>query len=159
MQFVEVHMANFVDVFAGDVKQQPRSAEPRAVAIGAGELNHHLVEPGLDPGTRFAALAVASVIPLNAPRDPVKADLPAFPIVTLHFRFGRRDGRDFLLDAVEDRVARLLGQLLPRLFEREAKSLREAVHYSSVPGVRVVLERLSHEATADDAPLRVWDEQ
>ena len=63
------------------------------------------------------------------------------------------------LDAVEDRLARRLGQLLPRRVEREAQRLRQAVHHPAVPGVRVVLERLAHEAAAADAPLRVGDQQ
>src|SRR5262245_59116310 len=159
MQLVEIHLADLVDVFAGNGEQQPGRAEPGAVAIGAGKLDHHLVQPGLDTGTRLAALAVSAVIPLDAPRNPVEAHLLPFPIVALHFRIGRRHGRDFLLDAVEDGVARRLRQALPRLFERETQSLCEAVHYSAVPGVGIVLERLAHEAAADDAPLRVRNEQ
>ena len=64
------------------------------------------------------------------------------------------------LDAVEDRLARRLRQhrstaSRARSFERRG----QAVHHPAVPGVRVVLERLAHEAAAEDAALRIGDQQ
>ena len=79
VQLVEVELADVVDGLAGDGEQQPGGAEPRAVAVGAGVLDHHLVEPRLHPGAGFAALPVAAVVPLDAPRDPAEADLLALP--------------------------------------------------------------------------------
>ena len=96
---------------------------PRAVAVGTGVLDHHLVEPRLHPRVRLAALPVAAVVALDPPRDAAEADLLALPVVALDLRVGRREQRDLLrLDAVEDRVARRLGQLLPRRVEREARA-------------------------------------
>ena len=90
VQLVEVELADVVDGLAGDGEQQPRGAQPRAVAVGAGVLDHHLVEPRLHPRAGFAALPVAAVVPLDAPRDAAEADLLALPIVALDLRVRRR---------------------------------------------------------------------
>ena len=79
VQLVEVQLADVVDGLAGDGEQQPRRAQPRAVAVGAGVLDHHLVEPRLHPRVRLAALPVAAVVALDAPGDAVEADLLALP--------------------------------------------------------------------------------
>ena len=75
----KLQLADVVDGLAGDGEQQPRGADARAVAVGTGVLDHHLVEPGLHPGARFAALPVAAVVPLDPPRDAAEADLLALP--------------------------------------------------------------------------------
>ena len=62
VQLVEVELADVVDGLAGDGEQQPGGADPRAVAVGAGVLDHHLVEPRLHPRAGFAALPVAAVV-------------------------------------------------------------------------------------------------
>ena len=79
MQLVEVELAELVDGLAVDREQQPRRAEARAVAVGAGVLDHHLVEPRLHPRVGLAALPVAPVVALDAPRDAAEADLLALP--------------------------------------------------------------------------------
>ena len=75
---------------AVDGEQQPRGAHARAVAVGAGVLDHHLVEPRLHARVGLAALAVAAVVPLDAPRDAAEADLLALPLVALDLRVRRR---------------------------------------------------------------------
>src|SRR5262245_18417576 len=98
-------------------------------------------------------------MPLDAPRDPVEADLLAFPIVARRTRLGRSRRQDLLLDAVEDRVARRSGKFFPRRVERETQRLRGAVHHPTVPRVRVVLKSFTHKTTASNAPLRIGDAQ
>ena len=77
VQLVEVELPELVDRLAGDREQQARRAEPRAVAVGAGVLDHHLVEPRFHPRVGFAALAVAPVVALDAAGDAAEADLLA----------------------------------------------------------------------------------
>src|SRR5579872_5102517 len=159
-QFVEIEPAHFVDGLAGNGKEQPRGSQPRALAIGAGALDHDLVEPLFHAAAGLPALAVAPVVALDASGDASKADLAAFEFVALHFGVGRRYGLQFLpLEAVEDGVTDLLGKLLPGRFQRELQRLREAVHDAAVPGVGVVLERLANETAADDAARRIGDKQ
>src|SRR5205085_9053827 len=70
VQLVEVELADLVDRLAGDGEQEPGGPDPRPLAVGAGVLDHHLVEPGLHAGVRLAPLAVAAVVPLDPPGDP-----------------------------------------------------------------------------------------
>src|SRR5207302_9604579 len=136
MQLVEVELADVVDGLSRDGEQEAGRTDARALAVGAGVLHHHLVEPGLHPGTRFAALPVTAVVPLDAPRDAAEADLLAFPVAAFLLRLGRRGRQDFLLDAVEDRTAHLLGQVFPRRFEPQTKRARKALHHPPVPPAR-----------------------
>src|SRR5262249_60595439 len=95
-------------------EQTPGRTPPRALAVGADVLHHHLVEPGFHPGIRFAPLPVAAVMPLDAPRDPAEADLFAFPLAALLLGFRRHGQRDFLLvHPLEDGVTPRFWQLLP----------------------------------------------
>ena len=79
VQLVEVELADVVDGLAVDGEQQPRRADARAVAVGTGVLDHHLVEPRLHPGVGLAALPVAAVVALDAAGDAAEADLLALP--------------------------------------------------------------------------------
>ena len=63
MELVEVEPADVVDRPATDGEEQPRRSEAGPVAVRAGVLDHHLVEPCLRPGARLAALPVAAVVP------------------------------------------------------------------------------------------------
>src|SRR6185295_1579869 len=109
VQLVEVQLTELEDVAAVDREQQSGRTNPRAVAVGAGALDHHLVEPFLHPRVRFAALPVAPVMTLDAPGDAVEADLAAVLIVAAHLRVWRRDDPDPRgPDAVEDRAPRVL---------------------------------------------------
>ena len=136
-------------------------AQARAVAVRAGVLDHHLVEPRLHPRVRLAALAVAAVVALDAPRDAAEADLAALLVVAPDLRVGRRS-------AARSSSARCrrgsrpdgrLGQLLSTASRAETERLRQAEHHPAVPGVGVVLERLAHEAAAEDAALRIGNQQ
>src|SRR5688500_9034840 len=123
-------------------------------------LDHHLVEPGFHARAALAALAIPAVVPLDASRDPMEADLLALPVLAFGLRLGRCDDRDLLrLDAVQDRAVHRLRQILPRRIEREAQHLREAVHDPAVPRLRIVPERLADEATARNAALWIGNEQ
>ena len=160
LQLVEVELPDVVNGAAADGEQQPRRPDARALAVGARVLDHHLVEPRLHLRARLAALAVAAIVALDAPGDAAEADFAALVLRRLHLGVGRRRHRDLpRLDAVEDGLADFLGQLLPRRVERETERVRQAEHHPSVPGIRVVLERLAHEAAAEDAALRIGDEQ
>ncbi len=160
MQLVEVHLPDVVDVPAGDREQQPAGAHPCASAVGARLLDHDLVEPGLHSRVRFATLPVPAVIAFDSPRDAVEADLPALPVAASDLRVRGREDRDALrLDAVEDRVARLLRQTVPGGIEREVQRCRQAEHHPAVPAVGVVAERLAHETAAQNAALRIRDQQ
>ena len=160
MQLVEVQLAEVVDGLARDGEQEPRGADARAVAVRTDVLDHHLVEPGLHLGAGFAALTVAAIVPLDPSRDPAESHFLPFPVVTLDFCFRRRGQHDLLrVDPVQDRSAHAVGQIGPARLERKAQGLREAVHHPAIPGVRVVPERLLHEAAADDAALRIGDEE
>ena len=66
---------------------------------------------------------------------------------------------NFLFDAEEDRVPGLRRQLLPRRVEGKLERAGQAVHHPAVPRVRVVAEGLTHETAAEDAPLRIGDQQ
>jgi hypothetical protein len=79
MKFVEVELAEMVDVFAGDREEQSREADPRSVAVRASMLNHHLVEPCFHARARFAALPVSTVVPFDAARNSAEADFFSFP--------------------------------------------------------------------------------
>ena len=160
VQLVEVHLAEIVDGLSVDGEEQPGRADARSLAVRAGVLHHHLVEPRLHPRVRLAALPVPAVMPLDAPRDPVKADLLAFRVLALDLRLRRHPHHEFLaVEPVQDRVPHGLRQLLPRRFERESQRLRQAVHHPPVPRVGVVLERLAHEAAAQDAAPRIGNQQ
>ena len=156
LQLVEVQLAQLVEVAAVDPEEQPRRAHARALALRARALDHHLVEPLLHARVRFAALAVPPVVPLDPARDPVKADLAPVRTAAKHLRIRRRHHLDLRgADAVEDGVANRFGQQLPRRVEREVQQLRQAEHQPAVPCVRVVLERLAHEAAAENAAVGI----
>ena len=160
VQLVEVHLPDVVDTLASDREQQPACAHPCAPAVRARLLDHDLVEPGLHSRVGFAALPVPAVVALDPPGDAVEADFLAFPVAASDLRVRRREHRDPLrLDAVEQGVARLLGQPVPGRIEREVQRCRQAEHHPAVPGVGVVLERLAHETAAQDAALRIRDQQ
>ena len=160
LQLVEVQLAELVDVAAVDREQQARRAHARALALRARALDHHLVEPLLHPRVRLASLAVAPVVPLDPPGDAVKADLASVRTAAQHLRVRRRHHLDLRrAEAVEDGLARRFRQRLPRGVEREVQQRRQAEHHPPVPRVRVVLERLAHEAAAEDAALGVRHEQ
>ncbi len=80
VQLVEVELAHVVDGLARDGEEQPGGAQARAVAVGAGVLHHHFVEPRLHAGVGLAALPVAAVVPLDPARDSAEADLLPVPI-------------------------------------------------------------------------------
>ncbi len=123
VQFVEVELADLVDGLALDGEQQPGGPDARAVAIGAGVLHHHLVEPGLHPGTGFAALPVAAVVPLDAPRDSAEADLLAFRVFAFDLRLGRHADHDLLaIEPVQDRVAHRSRAASPRAFRARSEA-------------------------------------
>jgi hypothetical protein len=160
VQLVEMKLPGVVDRLAADREQQPGVANPRALAVRTGVLDHHLVEPRFHFRAGFPALTVAAVVPLDPARDAAEADLLPFPVVAFDLRLGWRVQHDlFRVNPVEDGAARLLGKIAPRHVEREAARLREAEHDPAVPRLRVVFERLLHEAAAGNAPLRVGDEQ
>src|ERR1019366_1276101 len=160
VQLVEVELADVVDALALDGEEQPRGTHTRTFAIGAGVLHHHFVEPRLHAGARLAALPVAPVLPFDAPRDPAEADRLALRFFPLGLRLPRGDQRAFpVVEPLQDGVPHRLRQLLPRHVQRETESLGKAVHYATVPGVRVVLERFAHKAPADNAAPRVWHQQ
>src|SRR4051795_11884547 len=105
-----------MDRLAREREEQSRGPDPRALAVGAGTLAHHLVEPLLHARVGLAALAIAAVMSFDPPRDPAEPDLLGLPIVAFDLRVGGYHQRQLLrVDAVEDRVARRFGQLLPRL--------------------------------------------
>ena len=160
VQLVEVKLAHVVDRLAVDGEQQPGGAHARAFAVRAGVLHHDFVEPRFHSGAGFAALAVAAVVPFDAPRDAAEADRFALRVLPFGLRVGGHAHHDFpVLEPFEDRVPHGLRQLFPRRVEREVEGFGEAVHHAPVPGVGVVLEGLAHEAAADDAAPRVGDEQ
>jgi hypothetical protein len=160
VELIEVHLADVVERAAGDGEQLPRPSQPRALAVRADLLDHHLVEPRFHPRVRLAALAVMAVVALDAPGDAVEADLTAFPVVAPDSCVGRRLQDDLArLDAVQDRGPGRLGQLIPWGIEREAQRHREAEHHPAVPGIGVVLERLANEAAAENAALRIRNQQ
>src|SRR5262249_6808954 len=90
LELVEVELAEIVDRLAADGEAQPGGPDPRAVAVGAGELDHHIVEPGLHPGVGLATLAITPVATLDPPRDPAEADLLALPVAAASLRLRRR---------------------------------------------------------------------
>src|SRR3954469_11581461 len=111
---VEVHVPAVVDRLAADGEERPGGAQPRAVAIGARVLDHHLVEPRFHFRVRLAALPVAPVVAFDAPRDARPADLAPFLLLAPNLRVWRGDHPHLLVDAVQNRVPRLLAQLVPR---------------------------------------------
>ena len=160
VELVEVQLAEVVDRFFRDGEELAGRAQARAVAVRAGALDHHLVEPLFHPRVHLPLLAVAAIVPLDAPRDPVEPDLPSVMVVAVDLGVGRRAHRDRpRIDAVEDGVARSFRQVLPRTVERELLRQREAVHHQAVPRVGVVLEGLAHEAATQDASVRIRHEQ
>ncbi len=123
VQLVEVELADVVDGLAGDGEQQPRGPDARAVAIGAGVLHHHFVEPGLHARVRLAALPVAAVVPLDPPGDSAEADLLAFPVVALHLRLGRRRrARSSASMPYEDRVAHRVPAASPTAYRARSRA-------------------------------------
>ena len=160
VQLVEVQLADLVNGPAADLEQQPRRRKPRPLTIGTGVLHHDLVEPRLHPRVRFAALPVAAVVALDPARDAAESDLPAFVAGTLDLRVGRGDEGDLArFDAVENGGPGALGKILPGHVEPEAERGGEAEHHPAIPRVRVVLERLAHEAAARDAAVRVRNQE
>ena len=160
MQLVEVELSHVVDVLSADGEEKPRRPYPRAIAVGTGVLDHHLVEPLLHLRVRLASLPIAPVPAFDASGDAWKADLPSGPLAPRVLGARRRNQFDLLwLDAVENRLARALGQLLPGRVEREPDGLRQAEHLHAIPGLGVVAERFFDEAAVGDTPLDVGHEQ
>src|SRR5262249_10116555 len=89
-QLVEMKLPDLVEIFALDGEEQAGGADPGSAAIGAGVLDHDLVEPGFHAGAGFAALAVAAVVALDAAGDAAEADSFAFAVFAAYFGFGRR---------------------------------------------------------------------
>ena len=96
VELVEIELAELVDGLACNGEAEPGGPEPRAVAVGAGVLDHHAVEPGLHPGVRLAFLPVTAVAPLDPPGDSAEADLLALPVVAASLRLRRRAEHDLL---------------------------------------------------------------
>ena len=86
MQLVEVEAAHVVDRLAGDGEEQSGCPKSGALAVGAGALDHHLVQPLFHARVGFATLSIAAVLPFDSPRDSAEADLLAFPIIALDLR-------------------------------------------------------------------------
>ena len=109
-QFIEVQLADIVNILAGNREQQPGCAQPRSVAVRAGAFDHHLVQPVFHPRIRFAPLPVPSITAFDASCDAAKAHLFTVAVVPFLFRIGRSDNRYlFLVCAVQDRVPRGFG--------------------------------------------------
>src|SRR5262249_11881700 len=105
LQLVEVELSDLVDRLSADGEERSRPAQPCAAAVGAALLDHPLVEPCLHVRVRLAALPVAAVVALDAPRDAAEADLASLVLLARHLRVGRRLHRDLpRLDAVENGV-------------------------------------------------------
>ena len=83
VQLVEVQLAHLLDGLSRDGEQLPGGAQPPALAVGAGVLDHHLVQPLLHAGAGLAALPVAAVVALDPPGDAAEADRLALPVVAL----------------------------------------------------------------------------
>ena len=90
MQLVEIQITHFVDGLTRDRELQPGRPEPGAVAIRAGALHHHLIQPRFHPRAGFAPLPVAAVVALDTPRDSMEADLVAVEFVALHLGVRRQ---------------------------------------------------------------------
>ena len=104
VELVEVHLPDVVEGAAADGEEQPRGAQPGALAVGTDLLDHHLVEPRFHPRVRLSPLPVVAIVALDAPGDAVEADLASFPVVATDLGVGRRVQHDLpRLDAVEDR--------------------------------------------------------
>ena len=162
VQLVEVQLSNVVDRLAADGEQQPRRAQTRA-PLQSGHVcsTITLSSHASMPRVRLAALAVAAVVALDAARDAVEADLAPFLLVA------RRPSRRAACDQRPSRArcrrgshrARASGRSFHGVSSEKPSALRQAVHHAPVPGVRVVAERLAHEAAAADAALRVGHQQ
>ena len=161
VQLVEMQLADVVDGLACDREQQPRGADAaRRCSRGrcARPSPCRATPPSRSSPRRAAGSGGSSA------RSAARCRRSRLPCLRCSSRLTFASGgvvhHDLLaFDAVEDRVADLLGQLLPRRVERELQRLRQAVHHPAVPRVRVVLERLAHEAAAEDAALRVGNQQ
>src|SRR6476660_9596505 len=99
-------------------------------------------------------------MPLDAPGDPVEADLVALEFVTFVFRIRRKDGGDFSsVHAKENSVANRFRELLPRRVEREVQNLRETVNDTAIPGIRIVFVGFFEKAAATNTTLWVGHQQ
>jgi hypothetical protein len=160
VQLVEVLLPQIVNRLAGHREEQPRRPQPRAVTVRTRVLDHDLVEPRFHPGARLAALAVPAVPALDPPCDAVKTDFLPLNLVRLDLGVRRHAHRNLpRLDAVQNRLACAFRQVLPGRVEAELQVLRQAVHHAAVPRVGVVAVRLADETAANDASLRVGNQQ
>src|SRR5262249_53656676 len=118
MELVKMELPQLVNILAGDGKAEPGGPNSRALAVRASVFDHDAIEPRFHPRIRLAALAVAAIAALDAPRDSAKADLSAQPFVVVSLRFRRRDEHDFLgIESTENRVPRCLGEFFPGRIE------------------------------------------
>src|SRR5215211_3046953 len=114
MELVEVKLADIVKGLAANREQQSCRPDARAIAVRARVLDHHLIQPSFHTRAGLVALAVPAIMPLDAARDALEANLAALPFRMFHLGFGREQNRDFSrLDAVENRLSSVLGERLP----------------------------------------------
>ena len=159
-QFVEVHLPELVDGLAVDQELEPCRAQARAVTVGADVLHHHAVEPGLHARVRDVALTVPAVVALDAAGDPLESKGPAQPTLLADLGVRRNlELQRLAAGAVQDQVAGLVAQVLPRRVEIEAVLLGQRVEGIAAVIVGTVVERVAQEATVLDTALRVRDEE
>src|SRR5262249_34673539 len=159
-EFIEVELANFVEVLAGNLEKKSRRAHARSVALGAELPDHPFVQPLLHARVRFATLPVPTVPSFDPSRDTGEADLLPDTVVAPFLCLRRRQHLDFFrFDAVKDGSARFFRQLSPRRLKRKVHRLREAVHHLPIPRVGVVFESFAYEATITNASAWIGDQE
>ena len=148
-------------LLAGDREQQPGRANARAVAIGTGALDHDLVEPRLHARVGLAALAIAPILSLDPAGDAAESRLHVLPdrrAAPWHRAASRSRSCSCRCRTESPRGPARGGPSTAESSEKLHR-VREAEHHPPVPRVRVVLERLANEAAAEDAALRIGNEQ
>src|SRR5262245_22165139 len=103
MELVEVELAQIVDGLAGDREAKPRGPHTGTLAVGAGVLDHNVIEPGFHPRVRLGLLPIPAIASFDPPGDPAEADLLALPVIATSLRLRRRCEHDLPIDAIEDR--------------------------------------------------------